>query len=289
VIPGTLNAVLTAAAAAACGGALWLASPGTPWQAALAAIAFSFVNNTMFSLLHESVHGIAHPNRRVSEALGTFAAAWFPTSLSLQRVFHLAHHARNRTVDEQFDYIRPFDRPLLKRAQWYAILTGVYWVFVPLGGLAYLVWPSLFSRTRASATAGQTGASSMFAHLDEAPRTRIRLELLCTVAVQLALFVLLDLNATGWLLCYAAFAVNWSSLQYTDHAFSKLDVRDGAWNLRVHPLTRALFLNYHHHLAHHRHPQVPWLHLGDYVDPAEERPSFWQIYRQMWRGPRPLP
>lgn len=289
MIPGTLNLVLTMGTASACCGALWLASHGSAWQIAIAALVFSFVNNTMFSLLHESVHGIAHANRRVNEALGTFAAAFFPTSLSLQRVFHLAHHARNRTIDEQFDYIRPFDRPLLKRAQWYAILTGLYWVFVPVGGLAYLVWPSVFRVSRRAATANQTGASSMFAHLDEAPRTRIRVELLFTIGVQVALFLLLDLDVAGWLLCYAAFGLNWSSLQYTDHAFSKLDVRDGAWNLRVNPVTRALFLNYHHHLAHHRNPQVPWLHLGDYVDPSEERPSFWTIYRQMWRGPRPLP
>lgn len=288
-IPGTLNIVLTLGVAAACSGSLWVASHGTRWQVALAALAFSFLGNTMFSLLHESVHGIAHRNRRTNEAIGRFAAAFFPTALSLQRVFHLGHHARNRTIEEQFDYIRPFDRPFLKRAQWYAILTGVYWIFVPLGGIAYLVWPSLFTRSRFAATATQTGASSMFAGLEQAPKTTIRLELLFTIAVQVLLFRLLDLSAIGWLLCYGAFAVNWSSLQYTDHAFSKLDVRDGAWNLRVNPLTRLLFLNYHHHLAHHRHPHVPWIHLGRYVDPSEERPSFWSIYLKMWRGPRPLP
>jgi fatty acid desaturase len=129
----------------------------------------------------------------------------------------------------------------------------------------------------------------MFAMLDKAPRVTIRFELLFTIAVQLALVVALDVTLTGWLLCYAAFAIHWSSLQYTDHAFSKLDVRDGAWNLRVHTLTRLLFLNYHHHLAHHRHPHVPWLHLGEYVDDGEPRPTFWSIYLQMWRGPRPLP
>ncbi len=289
MIPGTLNLVLTLAAAFACCGALWAASHGSPWQLALAAIAFSFVNNTMFSLLHESVHGIAHANRRVNESLGIFAAAFFPTSLSLQRVFHLAHHARNRTVDEQFDYLRPDDRVWLKRAQWYAILTGLYWIFVPLGGVAYLLFPSVFTRVARRADATQTGASSMFQHVDEAPRTRIRLELLFTIAMQVALFVALDLNVVGWLACYAAFAINWSSLQYTDHAFSKLDVRDGAWNLRVNPITRALFLNYHHHLAHHRNPQIPWLRLGDHIDPNEPRPSFWTIYLRMWRGPRPLP
>jgi len=289
MIPGRLNLALTVLAAAACCGLLWLASHASLWIAIGAAIAFSFVNNTMFSLLHESVHGIAHGNRPVNESIGRFAAAFFPTSLTLQRVFHLAHHARNRTVDEQFDYIRPFDRPLLKRAQWYSILTGLYWAFVPLGGLAYLIVPSAFLRARASATASQTGAASMFAQLHKAPRWTIRCELLFTMAMQLALFVAFDLNIARWLLCYAAFAINWSSLQYTDHAFSKLDVHDGAWNLRVNPLTRWLFLNYHHHLAHHRHPQVPWLRLGDYVDEREPRPTFWSIYLRMWRGPQPLP
>lgn len=288
-IPGTLNALLTIAVAAACGVLLRIASHGTLWQLALAALAFSFVNNTMFSLLHESVHGIAHADRRVNEAIGIVAAAFFPTALSLQRIFHLGHHAHNRTAQEQFDYIRPHDRPLLKRAQWYSILTGLYWLFVPLGGLAYLLVPSLFTRSLTHDTAMQTGATSMFAGLANAPRTRIRIELLFTIAMQVALFMLLDLSATGWIACYAAFAINWSSLQYTDHAFSKLDVRDGAWNLRVNPLTRLLFLNYHHHLAHHRHPHISWIHLGHYIDPAEERPSFWAIYWRMWRGPRPLP
>ena len=129
----------------------------------------------------------------------------------------------------------------------------------------------------------------MFAGLESAPKRTIRLELLFTIAVQIALFVLLDLTFAGWAICYGAFAVNWSSLQYTDHAFSKLDVRDGAWNLRVNSLTRLLFLNYHHHLAHHRHPHVPWIHLWRYVDPAEAQPSFWSIYWRMWRGPQPLP
>ncbi len=260
-IPGTLNLALLAGAGSACCALLWVASHGAFWQALLAAIAFSFLNNTIFSLLHESVHGIAHANRGVNEAIGRIAAAFFPTALSLQRVFHLGHHAHNRSVEEQFDYIRPSDNAFLKHAQWYAILTGIYWLFVPLGSLVYLVWPTFYNspllRSRSSGVAVQTGASSLFAGLETAPRGRIRLEILFTIAAQLILFRVLDLNAAGWLLCYGAFAVNWSSLQYTDHAFSSLDVRDGAWNLRVNPITRALFLNYHHHLAHHRPPARP--------------------------------
>ena len=32
--------------------------------------------------------------------------------------------------------------------------------------------------------------------------------------------------------------MNWSALQYADHAWSPLDVRDGAWDLRINPLVR---------------------------------------------------
>lgn len=292
-IPGTMNLVLLVVVAASCAWLLRLASHGSTLTIVLAAIAFSFLNNTMFALLHESVHGIAHARRGVNEWIGRIAAAFFPTGLALQRVFHLAHHARNRTAAEQFDYVHPDDNVIVKYAQWYSILTGLYWLFVPLGGLVYFLVPRAFQArligARDSQLALQTGGASMFAGLADAPGGKIRLELLFSAAVQVAMFRLLDLSWTGWLACYAAFALNWSSLQYTDHAFSKLDVRDGAWNLRVNGLTRGLFLNYHHHLAHHRHPQVPWIHLGRLVDQSEERPSFWAIYLQMWRGPRPFP
>ena len=83
--------------------------------------------------------------------------------------------------------------------------------------------------------------------------------------------------------------MNWSSLQYADHAWSELDVREGAWNLRVNKLVQWLFLNYHHHKAHHQHPEVSWLNLSEHVDFTEQRPSFLKIWLSMWRGPRPLP
>jgi fatty acid desaturase len=208
-------------------------------------------------------------------------------------VFHLSHHARNRSVDEQFDYFRPGDSRLLKRAQWYSILTGLYWGFLPLGCLVFLFAPWVFRlkvfRARDGALGQQTGAAAMFAGLDRADRTRMRLEILFSAMFQIALILLLDLSLAGWLACYATFAVNWSSLQYADHAFSPLDLKNGAWNLRVNRVVQWLFLNYHHHRVHHQHPSVPWIHLPRYVDFSEPRPSFLSVYLSMWRGPRSLP
>ncbi len=76
---------------------------------------------------------------------------------------------------------------------------------------------------------------------------------------------LLDLDLVGWLACYWAFALNWSSLQYTDHAWSPRDVHEGAWNLRFRPITQAIFLNYNLHLVHHRDPTIPWIDLPRHV------------------------
>lgn len=293
-IPGTLNLGLLVGTFCVAGWLLHLASHAASWwQVALAMVGFSFINNTIFSLLHESVHGIFHPNRAVNEWAGRSAAAFFPTALTFQRIFHLRHHRNNRTEVEQFDYLRPTDNRFLKYAQWYAILTGLYWIASPLGMLIYLVWPSAFRlkllRAEDSRVAQQTAADAMLEGFDHAPTHRIGLEILFTLFVQVALVWLTQATWQGWLLCYAAFAVNWSSLQYADHAWSKLDVRDGAWNLRVNKLVQYLFLNYHHHKAHHQHPEVPWLHLSQHVDFTEPRPSFFKIWLSMWRGPRPLP
>ncbi|MBI3299048.1 MAG: fatty acid desaturase [Elusimicrobia bacterium] len=291
-VPARLNALLLLAAVSADAGLLWTASHADGWAAPIAAaVAFSFVNNTVFSLLHESVHGILHPRPSINEWGGRVAAAFIPTGLGFQRIFHLGHHRRNRTAVEQFDYYRPGERRWLKAAQWYAILTGLYWAFLPLGAVVYLLWPGCFRRFPLrgdSALAGQTSADAMLGGFDEAPEAALRLEILFTGLLQAAVFAVLDLSPGGWLLCYAAFAVNWSSLQYADHAWSALDVTEGAWNLSVNPVVKALFLNYHDHLAHHQRPRTPWIHLPKYVDSSRPRPSFLSVYASMWRGPRPL-
>jgi fatty acid desaturase/membrane-associated phospholipid phosphatase len=292
-IPARLNLALLAVASAASAILLYLASHAESAVAVIAcAIAFSFTANSLFSLLHEAVHGLFSAQRMVNEWAGRLAAAWFPTGLSIQRAFHLTHHRNNRSRLEQFDVLHDGDVKWLKYAQWYAILTGVYWAVAVAGVLAYLVLPRALHarllRDERSKVAEQTSSFAYLAVLDELDPRRARLEILLSVGLQAGLFWALDLSMAGWVACYAAFALSWSSLQYTDHAFSPLDARDGAWNLRVGPVGRAFFLNYHSHLAHHRNSQVPWIHLDSLIVPGEPRPTFLRVWLEAWRGPRAL-
>ena len=291
-IPNRINLVLCLALPVVCAGALHQASHATTgWQLALWAVLFGYANNTVFSLLHEAVHGILFSHRRWNDGMGSWLACWFPTAFGMQRAFHLAHHRHNRTDGEFFDGFYPGDHLLLKRLQWYGIITGVYWLHNPLACLLWLGCPWLLRRpglrdaTRQQVR--QHGAAHMLAALERLDPWRSRAEVLLMVLVQAALWWSLDLTLIGWAACYGAFAVLWGSLQYADHAFSPRSIRDGAWNLRVSLPARWIFLNYHHHLAHHQHPTLPWLHLGRMIDPAVPRPSFWRIYLRMWLGPQP--
>lgn len=290
-IPERLNFLLLGLASAASAALLFFASHSTSaFTVVLCAIAFSFTANTLFSLLHEAVHGVFSSRCIINIWAGRFAAAWFPTGFSLQRAFHLTHHKNNRSSLEQFDILHEGDVKWLKYAQWYAILTGIYWAVTVVGVLAYLLMPRMLRvrslREDKSKVAEQTSSLAYLAALDDLNPVSAKLEIVFSIAFQGLLFLVLDLSVVGWLACYAAFAINWSSLQYTDHAFSPLDPRNGAWNLAVGPIGRAFFLNYHSHLAHHQHPGVPWVHLTSLIPPGSPQPRFFHVLAESWRGPR---
>ncbi len=293
-IPARQNLALVVASVLVASLLLWFASVTSSLSLQIvAAIGFSLIGNTLFSLLHEAVHGILHPNERVNDWLGRVVGAFFPTGFTFQRICHLGHHRRNRSEAELFDYYKPGDNKVLKYLQWYGILTGIYWVSAPLGCLAYLVLAPVMGprilRLGEARLLRESGATAMLSGFSGAPVFKVCAEILFAAIVQAALIWALDLTLSGWCVCYLAFALNWSSLQYADHAWSVLDVRKGAWNLRVNPILRAFFLNYHDHRVHHEDPSVPWLYLPRYVDPDEKRPSFGSMYLAMWHGPRPYP
>lgn len=293
IIPDTLNLGVLFISASASAALLYGASHAPNFLiAALCAIAFSFTANTIFSLLHEAVHGLFSSHKNINTWAGRFAAAWFPTGLMLQRAFHLTHHKNNRSELEQFDILHPGDIKWLKYAQWYGILTGIYWAVSVLGALIYCLLPQVFClkllREKQSRIATQTSSIAYLQAVEKMDPWIARAEIAFSVGFQIMLFLLLDLSLMGWLSCYAAFGLNWSSLQYTDHAFSPLDAQQGAWNLRVGWFGRILFLNYHTHLAHHQNPRAPWTYLPSLIVEGTPRPGFFRVWWASWGGPKPI-
>ncbi|MDR2113631.1 MAG: fatty acid desaturase [Candidatus Accumulibacter sp.] len=288
---GILNILILILSLSATWLCLWAASHLDTGCALLAAWIFSHVANTPFALMHEAVHGVGHPARRWNELLGVVSGWAFPTSYSMQRAAHQGHHLRNRTDLELYDYYLPGQSKRVRNLWLYlGNLLGLYWWSVVFGNLIYLLAPWAYrSRFFVERLAPDLGFGPYVADLAKLPPSRVWPEIALAFAYQAALIHALDLEAAGLALCYWAFALHWSVLQYADHAWSARDVRNGAWNLKVLAPFRWLALNYHYHLAHHQNPEVPWCDLPKHVDPATPQPSFWRIYLSLWKGVRPAP
>ena len=122
--PTALNVSITIGSIAIYCAALWAASHASSLALQIiAVIVFANVGNTLFALLHESVHGILARNFWVNEIFGQLAAMCFPTGLRFQRTCHLGHHLRNRTDHEIFDMYYPTDNKFLK----FVVLLHIDW------------------------------------------------------------------------------------------------------------------------------------------------------------------
>jgi fatty acid desaturase len=148
-IPTKRNLLIFCVSLPATWGLLWLAAHGAWYWMLVAAWLFALVNNTPFSLLHEAAHGVFAKNRKVNEFFGVLCACCLPTSYVMQRISHLGHHQRNRTVVELFDYYLPDQTKPQRDFLLYAgNLCGFYWFCIPVNLLVYLFLPWLYSSPR---------------------------------------------------------------------------------------------------------------------------------------------
>ena len=210
---------------------------------------------------------------------------------AMARLYLTGHHQRNRTDLELYDYYLPNESKLVRSLWLYSgNLLGLYWWAVIFSNFVYLIAPWAYrSRFFVERLAPILGFGPYVADLAKLPPLRVWCEIALAFSYQAMLVYYLDLSALGVVMCYWAFALHWSVLQYADHAWSARDVSNGAWNLKVLPPFRWVALNFHYHLAHHQHPEVLWYDLPKYVNDAVPQPSFWRVYFSLWKGVRPAP
>jgi fatty acid desaturase len=242
-------------------------------------------------MMHEAVHGLGAKSPIANRLIGVVSGWAFPTSFLMQRLAHNGHHQRNRTDQELYDYYLPNQSKLLRNFWLYSgNLLGLYYWSVILSNMIYLAAPWAYrSRFFVQRLAPALGFGPYVNDLATLPPGTVWLEIAMAFCYQAVLFYVLGLNLLGVALCYWAFALHWSVLQYADHAWSARDTRTGAWNLFVLAPFRWVALNYHYHRTHHEYPEVPWYDLPKRVDWSLPQPSFWRVYLSLWKGVRPAP
>lgn len=283
-VPDRLNFILVLGVFGVATGLLWLGSRVESWWAVIGVgILFSYVLLTNYALLHEASHDNLQSSPRRNYWLGVITGILFPMPLTAMRSTHQGHHDFNRTEKEMFDLYQPGENRMIKYIRWYGILCGFFWPLVPLGAVVF----SLTPRPMRDVIFGRHQPRGYLVNsIRESDVWAVRGETFLTALFFATAFWGLDLRWQNTLVLYACFAFNWSTRQYIGHAFSKLDVIEGAWNLRHNRLMSFLLLHGEYDLSHHRHPEISWYYLPRLDPPDHTQPGYIRQYWRQWLGPR---
>jgi Fatty acid desaturase. len=108
-IPARLN-LLLAVLALTMSGWLWIvlplllpALPALGWSLLIVVLATTFY----WSLLHEGIHAVLLPDRRLNDVLSRLLAIGFPAPFAVLRFGHLKHHQFNRTAIDRSEVFDP--------------------------------------------------------------------------------------------------------------------------------------------------------------------------------------
>src|ERR1051325_9362185 len=87
---------------------LYLLSVSRWWTLALLPLAA--LNNPFWSLIHEAIHDLFHPSRRVNRVAGRALSVFFGAPFLVLRLSHLLHHKLNRALIEATEIYAPESR-----------------------------------------------------------------------------------------------------------------------------------------------------------------------------------
>jgi len=236
--------------------------PSSPWWA-LTLVPLALLNNPFWSLLHEAIHDMFHPSRRVNRAAGRLLAIFFGSPFLILRLSHLLHHKLNRSPVEATELYAP-EKTSRRRASlgYFAhILGGLYLLELASPLLFFLPRIALRRMERKYFSGADLPGNLMRGLMrDEAVR-EMRLD-------GLVILSLLAASAASYgaywpllavVLLARAFLISFLDNVY--HYGTPIDDTFYARNLSLPAVCSAGLLNFNLHGIHHRNPAIPWIGL----------------------------
>jgi len=239
----------------------WLLPMDVRWGVTLVPLAL--LNNSFWSLIHEAIHDMFHPLRRVNGACGRALSIMFGSPFRVLRTSHLLHHKLNRTLIEGTEY---YDRrkSSLARASmgyYFQILGGLYLVEF-LSPLLFYLPRRLLLRFKSLCLERESLSAILFHNWTQNDAMReIRQDGLLTFGwFGLALF----LYGQHWPLLLAAVMLRGFLISFLDNVYHyRTPVNDifYARNLRLPEAAARALLYFNLHGIHHSNPAIPWIRL----------------------------
>jgi fatty acid desaturase len=240
---------------------LWLLPLNLKWAWTLVPLAL--LNNPFWSLLHEAIHDLFHPNRRVNMFFGRVMSVMFGSPFQILRLSHLLHHKLNRTPKEATETYEPGKSSIFAVAfgYYFQILGGLYLVefLSPLLFFLPRSWVKTF-RQQFIKPVTVSGILMQNWSREEVMR-EIRID-----GILIAAWLGASLFAYGsyWPLLIAILAARGVLISFLDNVYHyRTPINDifYASNLWLPRSTTRVLLNFNLHGIHHQNPAIPWIRL----------------------------
>lgn len=240
---------------------LWLLPASAAWGWTLLPLAL--LANPFWSLIHEAIHDLLHPSRKVNAFFGRLLAMLFGAPFRVLRVSHLLHHKLNRLPLEGAEY---YDQTKKSKAgaapaYFFQILGGLYLLEV-LSALYFWLPRDWLARLKARFVAD--GSLSAILLQNWLSRDSLR-EIRRDGAIVIAWFALsFYCYGQNWPLLLAALLARGFLISFLDNVYHyETAVGDifYARNLRLAAPLSTLLLHFNLHGVHHANPAIPWIHL----------------------------
>ena len=262
---------------------LWqfIAVPLLPMAWAWTLLPLALLNNSMWSIMHEAIHGNLFKGRMNLWA-GRVLSCLFGSSFQFLSAGHLSHHALNRSEAEQLEII-PEGMP-----KWKARL--VYYFFM-CGGLyvAEVLVPLAFIGPMKSLKKKLPEKTMIRMVFERATRKHLATALESIAAVTFLTCSAL-LYGANWplfvgILFARAFLI--SSLEYIYHYGNVLGDVNAGYNLYLPRWVSACLFHFNYHHVHHEAPKVPWYELPKEAGRRNAKfdSGYFQAALRAWKGP----
>ena len=266
---------------------LWFLPVNTAWAWTLLPLAL--LTNPFWSLIHEAIHDLFHPNRAINGFAGRLLAVLFGAPFRILRLSHLLHHKLNRLPVEGTEYFdkRKSSKGVAAPGYYFQIIFGLYlievmsplWFFLPRSWLQAFK-DKFLPRDSVSGILMQNWLGA------EALR-EIRIDgLLALSWFGLSFYV----YGAHWPILLAMVAARGFLISFLDNLYHyETPVGDifYAKNLRLPTPLSKLLLNFNLHGIHHVNPAISWINLPQAfeVQNGEFQGGYFTAAWRQLRGP----
>jgi fatty acid desaturase len=227
----------------------------------LLALVNALLSTPYWSLIHEAIHHIYHPNKKINNFCGRAMTILFGSIFAFAQYGHLMHHRMNRQGPDLVDAYDPKHESFWKKSlQYYLHIFGGLYLFEVIAPLLTFFPRKWLDKLLIKSLGAQSPYYLVAKRKLLTPKglREMRIDAIFLYLLLVTSFILYGQHA--WILIFGLLLRGFfiSFADNLPHYRTPTDQPRYAYNTYLPPALRLFWLNFNLHRVHHAYPNLPW-------------------------------